>query len=174
MVGIFQHHLWRITFMITTAAKLPRYRITSEIIEDLPGVYEMPAEAVAWVERVRYRIIFSFIFVSCTHKSQYPTTCLWLTSLIHNTQPTPVQMIEYNVAGGKMNRGLTVLDVQQTFAKAQGKPLSNKVRIRFFLIGLTDKNERLLIHLHNDFFALILINCWHLRRDVSLQLWVGA
>ena len=62
--------------MITIAAKLPRYRITSEIIEDLPGVYEMPAEAVAWVERVRYRIILSFIFVSCTHKSQYPTTCL--------------------------------------------------------------------------------------------------
>jgi hypothetical protein len=36
-------------------------------------------------------------------------------------------MIQYNVAGGKMNRGLTVLDVQQTFAKVQGRPLTNKV-----------------------------------------------
>lgn len=56
-------------------------------------------------------------------------------------------MIEYNVAGGKMNRGLTVLDVQQTFAKAQGKPLSNKVRWIFLLEIMKcvfcskDKNE---------------------------------
>lgn len=38
-------------------------------------------------------------------------------------------MIQYNVAGGKMNRGLTVLDVQQTFAKVQGRPLTNKVSV---------------------------------------------
>ena len=36
-------------------------------------------------------------------------------------------MIQYNVAGGKMNRGLTVLAVQQTFSKAQGRPLTDKV-----------------------------------------------
>lgn len=28
-------------------------RITSEIIADLPAIYEMPAEAVGWVDRVR-------------------------------------------------------------------------------------------------------------------------
>jgi hypothetical protein len=28
-------------------------RITSEIIADLPTIYEMPAEAVGWVDRVR-------------------------------------------------------------------------------------------------------------------------
>ena len=144
---IFLHDLWRFTFKVFIVGKLPRYRITSEIIEDLPGVYEMPAEAVGWVERVRYQITFLFIFISFTHKSLYPIIFFRLKSPIHNTHP--VQMIEYNVAGGKMNRGLTVLDVQQTFAKAQGKPLSNKVRSRFLLIGLTDNNERLLIYLHN-------------------------
>ena len=40
-------------------------------------------------------------------------------------------MIEYNVAGGKMNRGLTVLAVQTTFSKAHGKPLTDKVRCVF-------------------------------------------
>ena len=30
-------------------------RITSEIIADLPTIYEMPAEAVGWVDRVRER-----------------------------------------------------------------------------------------------------------------------
>lgn len=29
------------------------HRITSEIIADLPTIYEMPAEAVGWVDRVR-------------------------------------------------------------------------------------------------------------------------
>lgn len=37
------------------------------------------------------------------------------------------EMIPYTVAGGKMNRGLAVLSVQQTFAKHRGKPVSNKV-----------------------------------------------
>ena len=36
-------------------------------------------------------------------------------------------MIQYNVAGGKMNRGLTVLAVQTTFSKAEGRPLTDKV-----------------------------------------------
>ena len=62
-------------------------RIVKEIIADLPSVYEMPSEAVQWVER----------------------------------------MINYTVAGGKMNRGLALMSVQKEFAKAKGRELTNKV-----------------------------------------------
>lgn len=37
------------------------------------------------------------------------------------------EMIPYTVAGGKMNRGLAVLDVQRTFAKHNGQQVTNKV-----------------------------------------------
>ena len=47
-------------------------KLTDEILADLPTVYEMDGEAVAWIKR----------------------------------------MVEYNVAGGKMNRGLAVVSVQ--------------------------------------------------------------
>ena len=63
------------------------FRVTDEIIADLPTIYEMPEEAVKWVD----------------------------------------QMIQYTVAGGKMNRGLALMSVQQTLAQAKGITLSNKV-----------------------------------------------
>lgn len=37
------------------------------------------------------------------------------------------RMLPYNVAGGKMNRGLATLSVRNTFAEAAGRRLSNKV-----------------------------------------------
>lgn len=37
-------------------------------------------------------------------------------------------MLPYTVAGGKMNRGLTLMSVQQTLAKAKGKTLTPRVR----------------------------------------------
>jgi hypothetical protein len=37
-------------------------------------------------------------------------------------------MITYNVAGGKMNRGLSCVAVAKTIAKSKGRQLSNKVR----------------------------------------------
>jgi farnesyl diphosphate synthase len=70
-------------------------RFRREIIADLPTIYEMPAEAVAWVDR----------------------------------------MIEYTVAGGKMNRGLSVVAVQQTLAKEKGRKLSNKERLQSAALG---------------------------------------
>ena len=60
-------------------------KLTNEIIADLPTVYEMNGEAIAWIQH----------------------------------------MIDYNAAGGKMNRGLAVVDVQNTFAKAKGTFFSN-------------------------------------------------
>ena len=45
--------LYTTAHMSSPLITIPLYRITSEIIADLPGIYEMPAEAVGWVERVR-------------------------------------------------------------------------------------------------------------------------
>ena len=61
-------------------------KITAEIVADLPTIYEMPPEAVKWIER----------------------------------------MIKYTVEGGKMNRGLTVVAVQSTFAKFKARPLTDR------------------------------------------------
>ena len=62
-------------------------RIRQDIVADLPTIYEMPSEAVAWVDK----------------------------------------MIQYTVAGGKMNRGLSLMAVQKTLSDAKGRALTNKV-----------------------------------------------
>ena len=66
-------------------------RLKKEIIGDLPTIYEMPDEAVKWVDR----------------------------------------MITYNVAGGKMNRGLSCVAVAKTIAESNNRKLSNKVTTVF-------------------------------------------
>ena len=80
------------------------YRFRKEIVADLPTVYEMPDEAVKWVDR----------------------------------------MIDYTVAGGKMNRGLALMAVQQTLAQSQGRTLSNKVNLhlvtRHYVFDVTIMN----------------------------------
>lgn len=38
------------------------------------------------------------------------------------------RMMQYTVAGGKMNRGLATLSVRNTFAKLVGHTLTNKVQ----------------------------------------------
>jgi hypothetical protein len=70
-------------------------KVCDEIIADLPTVYEMPDEAVKWIDH----------------------------------------MLEYTVAGGKMNRGLAIMSVQQTLAQHKGKKLSNKERIQSAVLG---------------------------------------
>jgi len=44
------------------------------------------------------------------------------------------RMLDYTVGGGKMNRGLSLMAVQQTFAKANGRTLSDKVRQPLLLV----------------------------------------
>ena len=44
-------------------------------------------------------------------------------------------MLEYTVAGGKMNRGLATMDVQNTLAKSQGKKLTDKERCQSAALG---------------------------------------
>ena len=69
--------------------------MTAEIVADLPTVYEMPEEAVAWVDN----------------------------------------MIQYTVAGGKMNRGLALVSVRRTLAQASGHSLTNRERIQSAVLG---------------------------------------
>lgn len=45
------------------------------------------------------------------------------------------RMIQYTVAGGKMNRGLALMNVQATFAKARGVKMSNKERCQSAALG---------------------------------------
>lgn len=45
------------------------------------------------------------------------------------------RMIEYTVAGGKLNRGLAVVAVQQTFARSKGKTLTKRERCQAAALG---------------------------------------
>jgi len=45
------------------------------------------------------------------------------------------RMMEYTVAGGKMNRGLSTVSVRKTFAKANGTSLTNKERCQAAALG---------------------------------------
>jgi len=45
------------------------------------------------------------------------------------------RMMDYTVAGGKMNRGLALMDVQKTLAKDAGRSLSNKERCQSAALG---------------------------------------
>jgi farnesyl diphosphate synthase len=70
-------------------------RITKEIIADLPTIYELPSEAVAWIS----------------------------------------EMIPYTVAGGKMNRGISLMSVQKTLAEAKGVVLTPRERYQSAALG---------------------------------------
>jgi len=64
-------------------------------LEELPPLYEMPANEVKWVER----------------------------------------MLQYNVKGGKMNRGLMVVESVLELAQFKGQELSPKEISRFAVLG---------------------------------------
>ena len=71
-------------------------------------------------------------------------------------------MLPYNVAGGKMNRGLATLSVRNTLAEAAGRRLSNKVcKIRFL--------SRFIVFLRSTLLV------WLLCRSVAKLLrWAGV
>lgn len=71
------------------------YRLNREFVQDLPTVYEMPAEAVAWVAR----------------------------------------MLDYTVAGGKMNRGLSVLATHKTLMEATRRKQTPRQRYQAAALG---------------------------------------
>ena len=69
--------------------------LVKEVLEELPPMYEMPANEVKWVER----------------------------------------MLNYNVKGGKMNRGLMVVESVKALAAFKGKKLSPQEISRFAVLG---------------------------------------
>jgi len=69
--------------------------LMAEVLEELPGLYEMPAKEVQWVER----------------------------------------MLNYNVKGGKMNRGLMVVESVKELAKYKGKTLTPQEISRYAVLG---------------------------------------
>jgi hypothetical protein len=45
------------------------------------------------------------------------------------------KMLEYNVCGGKMNRGLMVVECGREIFKSMGKPMSNEMLVKFAILG---------------------------------------
>jgi len=45
------------------------------------------------------------------------------------------KMLDYNVCGGKMNRGLMVVESGREIFKATGKPLTNELLVKFAILG---------------------------------------
>lgn len=69
--------------------------VLKEMVNELPGLYELPSKEVSWVER----------------------------------------SLEYNTQGGKMNRGLIVVETGVALMKHQGREPSNADLHRFAVLG---------------------------------------
>eukprot|EP01041_Mallomonas_annulata_P007126 gene7126-14494_t len=107
-------------------------RIKDEIIKDLPTIYELPKEAVAWTEK----------------------------------------QVNYNVAGGKMNRGLATVSVHKTLALATGTPLTNKIRMQVAALGWCVEYLQAFFLVADDVMDASLTRrgnpCWFRLPDVQL------
>lgn len=108
-------------------------RFVAEIISDLKPIYEMPDEAVTWIE----------------------------------------EMINYTVTGGKMNRGLALVQVVNEFAKQNGnnKP-SNKERIQACALGWCIEFLQAFFLVADDVMDDSITRrgqpCWYRRDEVQL------
>jgi farnesyl diphosphate synthase len=107
-------------------------RLQKEIISDLPTVYEMPNEAVKWVDR----------------------------------------MIGYTVAGGKMNRGLSVLDSHAKLIEATRRKVSSKQRVQAAALGWCVEFLQAFFLVADDVMDGSITRrgnpCWYKLPDVSL------
>ncbi len=107
-------------------------RFSTEIINDLKPVYEMPDEAIVWIER----------------------------------------MIKYTVSGGKMNRGLALMAVQQELAAEEGRVLSNKERLQAAALGWGVEFLQAFFLVADDIMDSSVIRrglpCWYRRPEVKL------
>ena len=106
--------------------------ICKEIIADLAPVYEMPAEAIDYIQR----------------------------------------MLEYTVAGGKMNRGLALMSVQATLAKSKGRKLSDRERMQSAALGWCIEFLQAFFLVADDIMDGSKTRrgqpCWYLRPDVQM------
>lgn len=81
-------------------------------------------------------------------------------------------MLEYNVAGGKMNRGLATLDVCKTLAKASGRSLSARERCQAAALGWCVEFLQAFFLVADDVMDDSVTRrgqpCWFRRPDVKL------
>lgn len=107
-------------------------RLQKEIVSDLPTVYEMPNEAVKYVDR----------------------------------------MIAYTVAGGKMNRGLSVLDSHAKLIEATRRKVTPKARVQAAALGWCVEFLQAFFLVADDVMDGSLTRrgnpCWYKLPDVSL------
>lgn len=75
-------------------------------------------------------------------EQQFETICAEIVGdlpTIYEMPPTAVEwvkdMLAYTVAGGKMNRGLALMSVQDTLAKSNRRKLSNRERVQSAALG---------------------------------------
>jgi len=83
------------------------------------------------------------------------------------------QMIEYTVAGGKMNRGLSCVDVQRSFCKMQkGRDLSASERVQAAALGWCIEFLQAFFLVADDVMDASVTRrgqpCWYKRTDVQL------
>ena len=106
--------------------------ICKEIVEDLSPVYEMPDEAIQYVDR----------------------------------------MLQYTVAGGKMNRGLACMSVQSTMAQWKGRKMSNRERVQSAALGWCIEFLQAFFLVADDIMDGSQTRrgqpCWYLKEDVKM------
>eukprot|EP00597_Dinobryon_sp_UTEXLB2267_P003256 CAMPEP_0170080140 /NCGR_PEP_ID=MMETSP0019_2-20121128/16355_1 /TAXON_ID=98059 /ORGANISM="Dinobryon sp., Strain UTEXLB2267" /LENGTH=480 /DNA_ID=CAMNT_0010293967 /DNA_START=16 /DNA_END=1458 /DNA_ORIENTATION=+ len=107
-------------------------RLRKMIIDDLPTVYEMPEEAVHWIDR----------------------------------------MIDYTVAGGKMNRGLAMMSAYSTLMSEKGRKLTPKDRCQSAALGWCIEFLQAFFLVADDVMDNSITRrgqpCWYRNADVKL------
>ncbi|KAL7750054.1 Farnesyl pyrophosphate synthetase [Sorochytrium milnesiophthora] len=106
---------------IAEAFKASYDKLAKELLDDLATI-NAPTEAVAHMQKVLVELIFL-----STSKAGH-------ASLIRHAYGG-VQMLDHNVKGGKMNRGLAVIDTLTIIAEHQGRKLSETEVFKAHVLG---------------------------------------
>jgi len=82
------------------------------------------------------------------------------------------RMLDYTVAGGKMNRGLALMSVQATLAKASGRKLSDRERVQSAALGWCIEFLQAFFLVADDIMDSSKTRrgqpCWYLLPDVKM------
>jgi farnesyl diphosphate synthase len=82
------------------------------------------------------------------------------------------KMVQYTVAGGKMNRGLAAMSVQSTLAKQKGRQLSDRDRCKAAALGWCIEFLQAFFLVADDIMDASIMrrgqDCWYRRPEVKL------